>query len=122
MLAVYVASGGAIGALLRYSIYHFFSHVLNMHGAFATFAVNVVGSFLMGLLAAYLSKYSQQSGILHPLIAMGMLGGFTTFSAFSMDILKLLEQGQMFHAFIYVLGSVVLSLLMLWIGFNIIKT
>lgn len=93
-----VALGGAIGSALR------FLTVASLGAPLAVLAVNVVGSFAMGVAFVVLSAR------LSPLLMTGVLGGFTTFSAFSLDALKLWEAGQTTQAALYVAGSVVLSL------------
>lgn len=93
-----VALGGAIGSALRFLTVAFLGAPL------AVLAVNVVGSFVMGVAFVLLSAR------LSPLVMTGVLGGFTTFSAFSLDALKLWEAGQTSQAALYVAGSVVLSL------------
>jgi CrcB protein len=99
-----VALGGAIGSSLR------FLTVASFGTPLAVLAVNVVGSFAMGLAFVLLSAR------LSPLLMAGVLGGFTTFSAFSLDALKLWEAGQVAQAAFYVMGSVVLSLAAVALG------
>ena len=103
---IQVALGGAIGASLRY---------LTSLGAmrwigpgFATVIVNVLGSFLMGVLVVVLARKGGTQ--LAPFLMTGILGGFTTFSAFSLDTLTIWERGQHGLALLYVGVSVVLSL------------
>lgn len=110
-----VAIGGAAGSVLRYAVYR----AMPFHGGFpvATGLVNVLGSFAMGLLAA-LMAYRWNSH-LSPLLLTGVLGGFTTFSAFSLDALTLWERGQMAGAVLYIAGSVGLSLLAVVAGMAI---
>lgn len=95
-----VAIGGAIGSVLR------FLAVVAVGAPLGTLAVNVVGSALMGVLFVALSTRTQLS----PLLMSGVLGGFTTFSAFSLDAMKLWQAGQAPQALAYVAGSVLLSL------------
>ncbi len=95
-----VALGGAIGACLRYLA------VVSFGAPLATLAVNVLGSFVMGVLFVALASRSALS----PLLMTGILGGFTTFSAFSLDALKLWESGETLQAGGYVMGSVLFSL------------
>lgn len=101
-----VALGGAIGATARYGVYR----AIPFHGPgfpVATVAVNVLGSLVMGLLAALMAH--RWNADFAPLLLTGVLGGFTTFSAFSLDVLTLWERGQQGGALIYVLVSVLLS-------------
>lgn len=105
---LHVAIGGALGAVLRY---------LTGVGAFRLFGpmefpvavifVNVVGSFLMGVFAAAVAH--RDLGHLSPLVMTGLLGGFTTFSAFSLEVVTLYERGALGHAALYVVVSVLLS-------------
>ncbi len=103
-----VAIGGAIGSVARYGV----SRIMPLHGPgfpVATLAVNLSGSFVMGLLAALLAHRGGQHWA--PFLLTGILGGYTTFSAFSLDALTLWERGQGMGAAVYVLASVMLSLL-----------
>ena len=95
-----VAFGGAIGAVLRYLT------GLAIAFPFGTLAVNVLGSFLIGVLWVALADRGQWA----PLLITGILGGFTTFSAFSLDTLRLVDAGRAPIAALYVLASVTLSL------------
>lgn len=102
-----VAAGGAIGAVLR----HAATRALPWHGPgfpVGTFLVNVSGCFVMGLLAALFAHRGGQQAA--PFLMTGVLGGFTTFSAFSLDALVLWQRGQGALAVAYVAGSVLLSL------------
>ena len=102
-----VALGGAIGATARYATYR----MLAFHGPgfpVATVAVNVIGSFVMGLLAVAMAQRFGNDWT--PFLLPGVLGGFTTFSAFSLDALTLWERGQVTGAAIYIVASVILSL------------
>ncbi len=107
-----VALGGAVGASLRFLVGQTLAFPL------ATLAVNIVGSLAIGLLWVVL----QARGLaqLAPLLITGVLGGFTTFSAFSLDTLRLVEQGRVGLAGGYVIASVALSILAcgagLWFG------
>lgn len=119
-LLLLTALGGALGAALR--------HLVNMAGlrwlgpAFPwwTLAVNVTGSLAMGVLAALLVQRAGDSDGLRAFLATGILGGYTTLSAFSLDFAALIERGEMGAAVLYAGGSVALSLaavfLGLWLG------
>jgi CrcB protein len=99
VMLLQVALGGAIGSLLRFL-------TISLVGApIATLIVNVLGSFAMGALFVALPIR------LAPLFMSGVLGGFTTFSAFSLDALRLYQNGQTAQAALYVAASVLLSLL-----------
>lgn len=113
---VLVALGGACGASLRYLCT---TAAMRLAGdtAWGTLFVNVVGSFLMGIAAILLvERFVDVGPRLLPLLTVGLLGGFTTFSAFSLDAVRLFEDGRVMLAAGYVLGSVVLSILALFAG------
>ena len=101
-----VAIGGALGSVLRYVT------IAAVGAPMATLVVNVAGSFVIGVLFVLLASRTSLS----PLLMTGILGGFTTFSAFSLDALKLWQSGQTSTALAYVATSVVLSLLAVALG------
>lgn len=103
-----VALGGAIGAALRYLAGLGIVHLFGKTGfPLAIISVNVVGSFVMGLFVVYAAEKS----LTHysPFVMTGLLGGFTTFSAFSLETMTLIERGETLQAGVYVTASVVLS-------------
>ena len=106
-----VALGGAIGAVLRYLT------GLALAFPFGTLAVNILGSFLIGVLWVALADRGHWA----PLLTTGVLGGFTTFSAFSLDTLRLVDSGRAPMAALYVLASVTLSLCAVALGHTITK-
>ncbi|WBU64964.1 fluoride efflux transporter CrcB [Paracoccus aerodenitrificans] len=103
-----VAIGGAAGASARYAVNIAAMRMAGPGFPVGTLTVNIVGSFAMGLLAVLLAERGGQH--LAPLLLTGILGGFTTFSAFSLDTLTLWERGQTGLAAGYVVASVLLSL------------
>jgi len=103
-----VALGGALGAMARYLAGMAALRALGPGFPWATLAVNVLGSFLMGILVVALAHFSANR--LAPFLMTGLLGGFTTFSAFSLDALTLWERGATAQAAAYVAASVALSL------------
>jgi fluoride exporter len=117
-----VALGGALGAGGRHLCN---MAALRMFGSglpVSTIAVNVVGSFLMGVLAGWFAFKASGGGEgLRLFLATGILGGFTTFSAFSLDAVVLWERGAVGAAFLYVLGSVILSILGLVAGLALVR-
>ncbi|MGB0508353.1 MAG: fluoride efflux transporter FluC [Pikeienuella sp.] len=115
----YVAAGGALGAVLRYLCVLGASRAFGAAFPFGVLGVNVIGSLLMGVAAVMLvEKTGAGRGSLF--LMTGVLGGFTTFSAFSLDTMSLIERGATGLAALYVGGSVVLSIaaigLGLWLG------
>ena len=115
-LVLAIAFGGALGALGR----HFVSvQIENWFGSsipWATLVVNVIGSFLLGVLYEAGTIMWQPTVELKAFLTIGLLGAFTTFSTFSMDVVVLAERGAWFTAGIYVIGSVIISVLGLVLG------
>ena len=109
-----VALGGAIGSVLRFGVG--LTMLRHAHGGFpvGVLPVNVIGSFLMGLFVIF--AFHRDVEHLKPLVMTGVLGGFTTFSAFSLEAFTLYERGQIGSAGLYVVLSVVLSLAGLALG------
>ncbi len=103
-----VAIGGAIGASARYLTGVVTMRLMGPGFPWGTLAVNVVGSFLMGVLVVVLAH--KDATRMAPFLMTGVLGGFTTFSAFSLDTVAMLERGQTMWAAFYVAASVILSL------------
>ena len=118
LATAYVAIGGAIGAAARYQAGRAITHMLPAPGGFpwATLSVNVVGSLAMGLLFGWLAREGGSSDSLRLLLGVGLLGGFTTFSAFSLEMLLLIERGQAGLAVVYAAISVLAGLAALFIG------
>ena len=87
----------------------------------ATLTVNVVGSLLMGALAGFLARHGQGGEAWRLFIGVGVLGGFTTFSSFSLEMMMLIERGQPFQALTYVLVSVLAGLSALYIGLIVMR-
>jgi len=102
------ALGGALGAVGRYLVSVTALRLTGDGFPWGTFTVNVTGSFLMGVLVVVLGQFNGMR--LSPFLVTGVLGGFTTFSAFSLDAMTLYERGQAGVAAAYVLASVSLSL------------
>ncbi len=116
-----VALGGALGAVARFGV-GIGSTSLFGHGfPWATLIVNIVGSFLMGIVIA---KFAMIDGATHAykgLVVTGFLGAFTTFSTFSLDFVTLWQRGDMISALSYMLASVVLSILALGLALFLMK-
>lgn len=116
-----VALGGAIGASGRYLVSVATVRFLGVGFPWGTLVVNVVGSFLMGVLIAYFAKRTGIAQEWRVLLATGVLGGFTTFSAFSLDAVFLWERGAHFSSIGYVFGSVLFSILALFVGLVLVR-
>ncbi len=108
-----VALGGAAGSMLRYLTVLGAARLFGPGVPLGTVAVNVVGSFAIGVLAIWLMGSRAWA---YPLLVTGFLGGFTTFSAFSLEAFRLWETGQPAMAVAYVVGSVGLGLAALLVG------
>ncbi len=115
-----VAAGGAIGASGRYLTGVAATKLIGHGYPWGTMIVNVVGSFAMGMLVVYLM--SKDGGTRYgPFLMVGLLGGFTTFSSFSLDTLTIFERGEALSALIYVLATVVLSILAIVAGLTVAR-
>jgi CrcB protein len=112
-----VAAGGAIGASLRYGYVRWATVAFGREFPWGTFGVNVIGSLVMGFAAALMMERLTGSwGRFAPFLITGVLGGFTTFSAFSLDALYLMERGAWLKAAAYVSASVACSIAALFAG------
>lgn len=109
MLLLYVAVGGAFGSVCRYLMVSWLNNVFGRDFPMGTFVVNILGSFLMGMTLAFIVSLLPRGRELYLLLAVGALGGFTTFSSFSYDSYMLLEKQLYAQAAAYVMGSVILS-------------
>jgi CrcB protein len=109
-----VALGGALGSMARYLTNVSAMRLIGPGFPWGTMVVNVVGSFLMGVLVVWLAEKGLTR--LAPFLMTGVLGGFTTFSAFSLDAISLWERGATGPALAYVIGSVLVSLAALLAG------
>lgn len=117
---LYVALGGAIGSVARYLLGGAVSRWMGSDFPYGTLTANVMGSLLMGILIGWLAKQGN-SEAMRLLLAVGVLGGFTTFSAFSLDIVSLYERGAVSAALIYILASILLSVLGLFAGLALMR-
>jgi CrcB protein len=117
-----VAGGGALGASARHLTNLAALRIVGPGFPAGTLAVNILGSFAMGLLIAILArKTSGASNELRLFVATGFLGGFTTFSAFSLDFALMWERGDQITSALYLLASVCLSILALFAGLALVR-
>ena len=105
-----VAIGGALGAMIRYVLMSGIGHFIHAGFPYSTLVVNVVGSFALGLLTEVIAHNWTLGQEFKSFLLVGMLGSFTTFSAFSQDVVFLIESGELSSAALYITLSVVLSI------------
>lgn len=114
--------GAGIGGALRHGVNVAALRLLGAGFPWGTLAINVTGSFVMGLVAEYFALKSGLSPQWRLFLTTGILGGFTTFSAFSLEVALLYERGELMAAGLYVLGSVVLAVVGLFAGLYVIRS
>lgn len=116
-----VALGGAVGAALRYWVAGVIQPPWWEGFPFGIFAVNITGGLAMGIITALLALKMNVSPEMRAFLTTGILGGYTTFSTFSLDSAVLLERGAYSQAAVYVVGSAVLSILAVFAGLWIVR-
>ena len=128
MTIFFIAIGGALGSILRYLLTEFSfkllknSNLIMAKLPLGTMSVNILGSFIAGLIYYFLVKnFNNFDPKIKSFLLTGLLGGFTTFSAFSLDILRLINAKQINIAVIYLVASILLSLFAIFLGFYIAK-
>jgi fluoride exporter len=117
-----VAFGGGLGAALRHLANMGVLRLFGPNFPWGTMGINILGSFAMGVFIELLVRRAGSSNELRLFVATGILGGFTTFSAFSLDFAVLFERGAMGQALYYALASVILSILALFFGLWLVRT
>ncbi|MCF2525430.1 fluoride efflux transporter CrcB [Bradyrhizobium sp. G127] len=113
--------GGGLGASLRHAVNVGCARACGVNFPYGTFVINITGSLVMGLVAGYLAFKGEASQPWRLFIMTGILGGYTTFSAFSLDSVLLYERGELGLAAFYVVGSVVLSIAGLVAGLALVR-
>jgi len=113
--------GGGLGASLRHLVNLTCARGLGTAFPWGTFIINISGSLVMGLIAGYLAFKGEASQPWRLFLMTGILGGYTTFSAFSLDAALLYQRGEIGSALFYVLGSVVLSIAGLFAGLALVR-
>ena len=116
---LWVMAGGAVGTGLRYGV----GRTLDEANTFpyGTLTVNLVGCLLMGILATWCTQAAEVSETVRLAILVGLLGGFTTFSSFGIDTLRLMESGRMGAALAYVLVSNAVGIGAVWLGAQVTR-
>ena len=112
-----VAAGGALGSVVRYLTVLKVNTVWASAFPWGTFTVNVLGCLIIGFMAGLAERFELITADARLLLFTGLMGGFTTFSAFGLETVQLMRKGELLIASGYVLGSVVAGLLALWLGF-----
>ena len=116
-----IGAGGALGAMARYLLSSWITQVLGTQFPWGILCVNIAGCLAMGLVAGLGAQMIQMSDEMKMFLATGILGGFTTFSAFSLDAVQLAERGAMTDAALYVIASVAGSIAALLAGLAIVR-
>lgn len=119
--SVLVALGGAIGSWLRYALSRMIGPARAADFPWATLTANVLGSFAMGLLVGWLARHSDDGEQWRLLLGVGVLGGFTTFSAFAMEFAQLAQKGALATATLYVATSLVAGIAGLFLGLALMR-
>ena len=120
-LILSIAAGGAIGAVLRFWVAGGVMRLADGDFPLGTMSVNVLGSLVMGLLVGLFALKMEASQELRAFLTTGLLGGFTTFSAYSADVALLVERGDLVGAAGYAIGSVILSLIAIFAGLALVR-
>ncbi|ABE64160.1 camphor resistance protein CrcB [Nitrobacter hamburgensis X14] len=113
--------GGGLGATVRHAVNMICARAFGTHFPFGTFLINVSGSVVMGLIAGYLAFRGSAAQPWRLFVMTGVLGGYTTFSAFSLDTALLYERGEIGLAALYAIGSVVLAVVGLFAGLALVR-
>lgn len=119
-----VMGGGAVGAALRYQLGRFAGQMApGTAWPWGTFSANLIGGFAMGLLTGWLARGGGVSGEpIRLLLGVGVLGGFTTFSAFSLETMLMIERGDILLASGYALASVIGAIVALGVGLTVMRS
>lgn len=124
--SVYVAGGGAFGSWLRFVVGRGWTAALGPVRAgtfpYGTLTVNILGSLLMGLLVGWLARFDTGTEAPRLLLAIGLLGGFTTFSSFSLDVITLIERGAIGTAAFYTGLTLIAGFASLFLGLIMMRS
>lgn len=116
-----IGSGGFVGSVFRYLLHLSITKIVPLTFPFGTLIVNLVGCFAIGLIYGAFGKVSWLNEDWKLFLAIGICGGFTTFSSFSYDNIKLLQQGLFMQAFMYISASIILGLLLTFWGMMLMQ-
>lgn len=116
-----IGLGAAIGGIFRYWLSGFVQKLLTINFPYGTLLVNVIGSFILGIIIFYFDAKSLISNEVKLFLTIGFCGGFTTFSTFSLETINLIKNSEFLNALIYITSSVVLSLLAVLLAYYFSK-
>lgn len=117
---ILVAIGGAMGSVLRYGVALWMKSIYSSEFPWHTFAVNIVGCFIIGLFFSWSLQHSTFEDI-RLFFMIGILGGFTTYSSFALETFELLKQHKMSIASVYILATNLLGLIAVYLGYTLHK-
>ena len=120
-MVLYVGIGGAVGAIARFLTMSAIGHYFHGSMPWGTFVVNIVGSFALGALLEIMALQWSPSPEMRGLLVIGVLGAFTTFSTFSMDVYYLFDRGAILHGALYVSASVLLCVVGFGAGISLLR-
>lgn len=118
---VAIALGGALGSVGRFLVAGWVGRQFGINFPWGTLAVNVIGGLVMGLLVEAMTQSWDVSPAIRSFLTVGVLGGFTTFSAFSLETVLLFERGEVPAALAYIAASVILSVGAVWTGMRLLR-
>ena len=119
---LFVGIGSFAGGVLRYIISYLIKNVSSYQTfPWATLIANLLGCFLIGIIFAIFSKYSNTNNPLYLLLATGFCGGFTTFSTFANESLQMIQSGNILGFVSYTLTSIIFGIILVWLGYIIAK-
>ena len=119
IIAVFI--GGGIGSILRFLL-NKIEIISENNFPYSTFISNFLGCFILGLVLGYFIKSENPNSVLFVFLTVGLCGGFTTFSSFSYENLQLLQNGEILTFLVYLLGSLIIGIISVYIGMLIFKT
>jgi CrcB protein len=111
-----VGIGGCLGSILRFWLGNYIGGKMGTRFPYGTFVINITGSFLIGLVFAFLTARTQWSPNWRYLIPIGFIGGYTTFSSFEFETLRTIQDGQIGLGLLYVAASVIVGFVAVWGG------
>jgi CrcB protein len=115
-----IAAGGALGALARFGLATAWPHTPGRF-PWATFLTNVIGCFLIGVLMVLISEVWSAHRLIRPFLGVGVLGGFTTFSTYTGDVLQLVNAGAARTGLVYLVGTVIAALVAVYLGITLTR-